>query len=82
MQIRASDIDFWNRGLDFEAMQLRHERRMYPPQVKMTVIMNNSDLVLKIPVKFEGCTSDSQLDVELTLPPSGVLKYMLHDKIS
>lgn len=41
---------------------------MYPPRVKMTVSLRNPDLTLKLPVKFSGCLSDSQLDVELTFP--------------
>ena len=68
MQIRASDINFWDRKFDFKAMKLRHERRMYPPRIKMTIVMKDADLTLVIPVKFEGCTKDSQLDMDLTLP--------------
>ena len=49
-------------------MQLRHERKMYPPRVKMTVTMNNSDKVIKLPVKIEGSLSDDQMDTELTFP--------------
>ena len=49
-------------------MQLRHERKMYPPRVKMTVAMNNSDKVIKLPVKIEGSQSDDQMDTELTFP--------------
>ena len=49
-------------------MRRRHQRRMYPPRVKMTVSLKNPDLTLKLPVKFTGCLSDSQLDVELTFP--------------
>ena len=49
-------------------MQLRHERKMYPPRVKMTVAMKNSDHVMKLPVRIEGCSGDYQLDTELTFP--------------
>ena len=48
-------------------MHLRHERKMYPPRVKMTVI-KQSDNILKLPVRIEGCSCDHQLDVELTIP--------------
>ena len=41
---------------------------MYPPRVKMTVTLRNPNHVLKLPVKFEGCTSDSQLDTDITFP--------------
>ena len=49
-------------------MQLRHEKSMYPPRVKMTVVLKNPDTVLKLPVRIEGCLSDNQLDTELTFP--------------
>ena len=49
-------------------MQLRHERKMYPPRVKMTVVMKNPDTILKLPVRIDGCSSDNQLDTELTFP--------------
>ena len=65
-QIRAADINFWSRDVD--AMQLRHERSMYPPRVKMTVVLKNPDTVLKLPVRIEGCSTDNQLDTELTFP--------------
>ena len=66
VQIRASDMDFWTMG--FENMQLRHNLKMYPPRVKMTVSMNSSDVAFKLPIKFNGCSDDSQLDIELTFP--------------
>ena len=66
MQIRAADINFWRKG--FDAMQLRHERKMYPPRVKMTVAMKNADQMMKLPVRIEGCSGDDQLDTELTFP--------------
>ena len=49
-------------------MKLQHETRMYPPRVKMTVTLRNPDQILKIPVKFEGCSSDSQLNTDITFP--------------
>ena len=66
MQIRAAEIDFW--GKDFDTMKTRHVRRMYPPRVKMTVLMNSSEYLFKLPIKFIGCSADSQLDVELAFP--------------
>lgn len=63
MQIKASDINFWTRRLD--DMRLRHHRKMYPPRVKMTVILTNPDHTLKLPIKVVG-SNDSNLDVELT----------------
>ena len=66
VQIRASDMEFWNMGI--ENMQLRHDLKMYPPWVKMTISMKNADLSFKLPIKFNGCSDDSQLDMELTFP--------------
>ena len=68
MQIRASDINFWGRS--FQEMQLRHETKVYPPRVKLTISSRNVNdtAVCVLPVKFVGCSSDSQLDVQLTIP--------------
>ena len=66
MQIRITDIEFWKR--DFNDMRRRHGRKMYPPQVKMTVSIRNPEFTLTLPVKFEGCTDNSQLNVDLTIP--------------
>lgn len=54
--------------MGIENMQLRHDLKMYPPRVKMTVSMKRSDLAFKLPIKFNGCSDDSQLDIELTFP--------------
>ena len=66
MQIRASDINFWGNPFDF--MRLKHETKMYPPRVKMIITLNNLSQSFKLQIKFIGCSHDSQLDVELTLP--------------
>ena len=51
-------------------MQFKHETKIYPPRVKMTVTMKKeyADEVIKLPVKIEGSQSDDQLDTELTFP--------------
>lgn len=68
MQIRASDVDFWREeNVTFKKMYLRHKLKMYPPRVHMTVRMKTTD-DRKVPVNFEGCTGDSQLNMELTFP--------------
>ena len=41
---------------------------MYPPRVQMTVTLRNPDQILKLPVKFEGCSGDSQLNTDITFP--------------
>ena len=48
-------------------MHLQHEKKMYPPRVKMTVILKNKEDAI-VPVKFLGCSSDSQLDIDLPFP--------------
>lgn len=49
-------------------MRIRHNLKMYPPRVKMTVSAKCYDFSFKLPVKFIGCSSDSELDVELMFP--------------
>lgn len=57
-------MDFWDK-FDFETMKLKHERKMYPPRVKMTIIMDKPIVI--VPVKFKGCTSESQLQLDMEL---------------
>ena len=64
-QILASDVDFWQFGLD--SMKLRHSTCIYPPRVKLTIVLCSEDIV-KVPIKFVGCLADNQLDIELALP--------------
>ena len=66
LQIRASEIDFW--GKEFDVMHLRHRLKMYPPRVKMTVMMKSLDLNFKLLIKFIGCSNEGRLDTELTFP--------------
>ena len=48
-------------------MHLKHDVKVYPPRVKMTIPVPCS--INKLPVKFEGCVSVNQsLDVELSIP--------------
>ena len=76
LQIKASDIDLvWNRS--FDDMRRRHERRMYPPRIKMTVSLYNSDTKVKLPVKFSGYVEDDhQLDTELILPIGNIFSLL------
>ena len=74
LQIKASDIAFWDKN--FTIMQRKHERKMYPPRVKMTVSIKDSSLThFVLPVKFVGC-KDNELDTDLTLP-LGIIHSML-----
>ena len=65
IQIRASDIDFWKTN--FDTMKLQHERRIYPPRVKMTIMLKDSKS-RKLLVRFVGSSNDNQLNTELPLP--------------
>ena len=72
LQIKASDIDFGKKS--FDDMRRRHEKRMYPPRIKMTVSLYNSDMKVKLPVKFSGYVEDDyQLDTELILPIGNII---------
>jgi hypothetical protein len=54
-------------------MQLQHEKKMYPPRVKMMVGIKNPDDhdIYKLSVKIEGCSEQDQLDIQLLIfPPS------------
>ena len=68
-QIKESEIDFWN--INFETLHIRHQEKMYPPRVKMTVDAPNVEPRIKFLFKFEGCSIDSQLDdMEILFPLS------------
>ena len=58
-------------------MLLRHERKMYPPQVKMTVRLQDPSNIFKIPVTIFGSSTDGKLDVELTFPIDGTYNLKL-----
>lgn len=45
-------------------MELKHEMKMYPPRVKMTVLMKTSDHV-KLSIDVIGCSSNLDMDLVL-----------------
>lgn len=47
-----------------------HENLLYPPSLTMTVIVSGSNPIV-FPLRFEGCTSDSQLDADVVIKPAG-----------
>ena len=49
-------------------MQLKHERKMYPPRVKLTIHWRNPDDVFPMPIRFIGCSVDGRLDVNIKIP--------------
>ena len=67
LQIMASDIDFGKKS--FDDLRRKHEIKMYPPLIKMTVMLYNSDTKVKLPIKFSGYDEGNhQLDAELIIP--------------
>ena len=49
-------------------MRREHEKKIYPPRVKMTISINDPSLThFVLPVKFVGC-SENELDTDLFLP--------------
>ena len=46
-------------------MELKHKTKMYPPRVKMTVIMKTTDPI-KLSIDVIGCSRN--LDMDLVLP--------------
>ena len=69
-QIRAAKIDFWTDSYNMEDLQLMHEKHVYPPRVNMTVTLKDPGSVFKLLIRFEGCSSDSQLNADITFPLS------------
>ena len=53
--------------MPFDQMQLRHNLKMYPPRVKMTVTMTNNK-PFKLSVKVAGCLRENQLDMDISFP--------------
>lgn len=66
IKIKEMDVDFWNTK--FEILQFKHEAKMYPPRVRMTVDVPNVEPRMKLLINFEGCSRDSQLDMEILFP--------------
>ena len=58
-----------SRSTLLRELLLRHQERMYPPRVIMTVGTRNVEHHIKLLFKFEGRTIDSQLDdMEILFP--------------
>ena len=58
-------------------MELKHEMKMYPPRVKMTILMKPSDQ-LKLSIDVTGCSSN--LDMDLVLYKGEACKIDRHMK--
>jgi hypothetical protein len=57
-------------------MRLKHESKMYPPRVMMTVTAVNT-APFKLNVKVSGCSSEDQLDRDITFPLLGTATFKL-----
>ena len=53
-------------------MQLKHKLKIYPPRVKMTVMMANSN-PYSLKVKVSGCSSENQLDMDIGFPLGNII---------
>ena len=77
LQIKASDIDFWNKGLDYMSLRTRCEKKIYPPRIVLTVVLKSSDTIINLPIKFSGCVDEDDLDVELIFPIGNCMQLEL-----
>ena len=70
LQIKKSDVDFSKSGNTSELMKQKHDRKIYPPQIIITVASKvpGIDPVVKFPVTFQGSSSDEDLDQDIILP--------------
>ena len=79
IQILLSDVDFWSKKHKKEKMKLQHDCKLYPPRVMMTVTCKSkASEPFKLPIRIVGCSSDSQLDMEITIHP--LCEYNMIDK--
>lgn len=70
LQILASEIDFWRRMNNEEAVDLHdeHKRKMYPPRISFEIDCTNVD-VLTFEFKH-GFPESSHLDRQIMFPLS------------
>ena len=70
MQIKASKIHFWDekyKNFSKSTIEQMHEEKTYPPGVELTLSMLESHPT-KLPIRFDGSTANSSLDMEIMLP--------------
>ena len=67
-------INFWD-NFDFKKLKEHHDRDLYPPRMKMTIILTGPKSVV-FPLRFQGCSSDSGLDADLVLTSPGMSTCM------
>ena len=71
-----SDIDFWSKD-DLKSMELKNETKMYPPRVKMTVMMITTDPI-KLSIDVIGCSRNSDMDLVLPIGKLNTVHYYSH----
>ena len=69
-QIKASAVDY--SDMSTEQVKLMHDTKVYPPRVKMIVVMKSSNAFI-LPIRVEGSNVDEQLGVDLCFPFRGVI---------
>ena len=55
-------------------MQLKHNEKMYPPFVKMTIMVRKKECI-KLPVKIVGCLKEGNLDVDIAIGTWSFVTY-------
>ena len=65
-----SDVDFLKNGITPESMKVKHERKMYPPRIKITVRSSTTGTspVAKLTATFEGSSRNEDLNQDILLP--------------
>ena len=58
-----------------------HERKMYPPRVRLTIRMRDPNLITTIPVRFIGCAVEGKLDIELSLPLGNTIMLTIQQQV-
>ena len=69
LQIKMADVDFWATGCNVDAMKLRHDYELYPPRVIVNWIpVGKQQEYSTLRITVTGCTIDSDLNNDVTLP--------------
>ena len=64
-------VDYWRSDSSLELMKEKHDKRIYPPRIKITVKSKKPDVpLIKLPIRFQGCSMDEILDEDLIVPSS------------
>ena len=64
LQIKECDINFWESN--YQEFRDKLESGQYPPRIKLIVRQNQSDSRVSYPIRFLGCTTDTEIDLLLS----------------